>query len=130
MYPEELKYTKTHEWIKVEGEIATIGITDFATKKLTDLVYIELPFVGEKITQGSPFGSIESVKAVSDLNSPVSGEIVEVHEELSQNLDLIGKDPYGEGWMIRVRIENVEEIKSLMDSREYEEWIKQEEKSH
>jgi len=80
MYPEELKYTKTHEWIKVEGEIATIGITDFATK--------------------------------------------------SQNLDLISKDPYGEGWMIRVRIENVEEIKSLMDSREYEEWIKQEEKSH
>jgi len=130
MYPEELKYTKTHEWIKVEGEIATIGITDFATKKLTDLVYIELPSVGEKITQGSPFGSIESVKAVSDLNSPVSGEVVEVHEELSQNLDLISKDPYGEGWMIRVRIENVEEIKSLMDSREYEEWIKQEEKSH
>ena len=122
MYPKDLKYTKTHEWIKVENDVGTVGITDFAVKKLTDLVYIELPAVGEKITQGSPFGSIESVKAVSDLNSPVSGEVIEVHEELTQQIDLISKDPYGEGWMIKVKLENPEELNNLMNSEDYEKW--------
>ena len=122
MYPKDLKYTKTHEWIKVENDVGTVGITDFAAKELTDLVYIELPAVGEKITQGSPFGSIESVKAVSDLNSPVSGEVIEVHEELTQQIDLISKDPYGEGWMIKVKLENPEELNNLMNSEDYEKW--------
>ncbi|MCD6318239.1 glycine cleavage system protein GcvH [Candidatus Aerophobetes bacterium] len=126
MYPKDLKYTKTHEWIKVENDVGTVGITDFAAKQLTDLVYIELPSVGEKITQGSPFGVIESVKAVSDLNSPVSGEVVEVHEELSQQIDLISKDPYGKGWMIKVKLQNPEELNNLMDSEDYEEWTKKE----
>ena len=126
MYPKDLKYTKTHEWIKVENDVGTVGITDFAAKQLTDLVYIELPSVGEKITKGSPFGVIESVKAVSDLNSPVSGEVVKVHEELSQQIDLISKDPYGKGWMIKVKLQNPEELNNLMDSEDYEEWTKKE----
>ena len=126
MYPNDLKYTKTHEWIKVENDVGTVGITDFAAKQLTDLVYIELPSVGEKITKGSPFGVIESVKAAEDLNSPVSGEVVEVHEELSQQIDLISKDPYGEGWMIKVKLQNPEELNNLMDSEDYEEWTKKE----
>jgi len=126
MYPENLKYAKTHEWIKVEGDTGVVGITDFAAKQLTDLVYIELPPKGEKLTQGSPFGSIESVKAVSDLNAPVSGEVVEVHEELSEKLDLVSKDPYGEGWMIKVKVENKDELNNLMNSKEYEEFVKKE----
>jgi len=127
MYPNDLKYTKTHEWIKVENDVGTVGITDFAAKQLTDLVYIELPSVGEKLTKGSPFGVIESVKAAEDLNSPVSGEVIEVHEELSQQIDLISKDPYGEGWMIKVKLQNPEELNNLMNSEDYEEWTKKEE---
>ena len=128
MYPEDLKYTETHEWIRVEEGIGTIGITDFAAEELTDLVYIELPSKGEKVNRGSSFGTIESVKAVSDLNSPVTGEVVEIHEELSQNLDLISKDPYGEGWMIKVKLENPDELNSLMDADKYEEFLKKEKK--
>ncbi|MEA1965472.1 MAG: glycine cleavage system protein GcvH [Candidatus Aerophobetes bacterium] len=128
MYPEDLKYTKTHEWIKVEGNVGTIGITDFAAKELTDLVYIELPSVGEKIAQGSSFGTIESVKAVSDLNSPVTGEVIQTHLELSQQIDLISKDSYGEGWMIKVKVKNPDELNNLMDSKKYEDFVKEEEK--
>ena len=126
MYPKHLKYAKTHEWIKVEKDIGIIGITDFAAKKLTDLVYIELPLVREKLTQDSPFGNIESVKIVSDLNSPITGEVVEVHEELSQQIDLITKDPYGEGWMIKVKVENPDQLDSLMDYEKYKQWISKE----
>lgn len=126
MYPKDLKYAKTHEWIKVEKDIGIIGITDFAVKKLIDLVYIELPLAGEKLTQDSPFGNIESVKAVSDLNSPITGEVVEVHEELSQQIDLITKDSYGEGWMIKVKVENPDQLDSLMDYEEYKQWISKE----
>ena len=128
MYPRNLKYTRTHEWIKVDKDIGVVGITDFAVKKLTDLVYIELPPVEEKLTQGSPFGSIESVKAVADLNSPVTGKVIEIHQQPSHKIDLVSKDPYGEGWMIKVKIEKPEELNSLMGPDEYEEWIKQEEK--
>lgn len=127
MYPENLKYARTHEWIKVEGDVGVVGITDFAVKQLTDLVYIELPPPGEKLTQGSAFGTIESVKAVSDLNCPVSGEVIETHQELSQELDLINKDPYGEGWMIKIKIENPDELDSLIGSGEYGEFVKEEE---
>jgi len=130
MYPKNLKYTKTHEWTKVENGIAIIGITDFAVKQLTDLVYIELPSVGEKVTRDSPFGSIESVKAVSDLNSPVTGEVIEVNEELPEKPELITKDPYGEGWMIRVKMENLAELDTLMDSEKYEELVKKEEEEN
>jgi glycine cleavage system H protein len=127
MYPKDLKYTKTHEWAKVDNNIAIIGITDFAVKQLTDLVYVELPSIGEKVTKDSPFGSIESVKAVSDLNSPVTGEVIEVNEELPKKPELITKDPYGEGWMIKVKIEDLAELDTLMDSKKYEELVKKEE---
>jgi len=127
MYPKDLKYTRTHEWAKIEGDIATIGITDFAVKQLTDLVYVEFPSVGEKVTKDSPFGSIESVKAVSDLTSPITGEVIQVNEELPRKIELITKDPYGEGWMIKVKIKDLTELNTSMDSKKYEELIKKEE---
>lgn len=126
MYPENLKYARTHEWVRLEGDVAVIGITDFAANELADLVFIELPSEGDRLSQGSRFGEIESVKAVSDLNSPVSGEIVEVNGKLSEQIDLISNDPYGEGWMIRVRIENREELNTLMSAEEYEQFVKEE----
>ncbi|MEA3485427.1 MAG: glycine cleavage system protein GcvH [Candidatus Aerophobetes bacterium] len=130
MYPKDLRYTRTHEWAKADNDIAIIGITDFAIKQLTDLVYVELPSVGEKVTRGSPFGSIESVKAVSDLNSPVTGEVIEVNEELPEKPELITNDPYGEGWMVKVKIEDTSELDALMDSGKYEELVKKEEEEH
>ena len=128
MYPKDLKYTETHEWVKVDKDIATVGITDFATKQLTDLVYVELPPMGEKATKDSSFGVVESVKAVSDLYSPVSGKVVKVNEKLSKDPEIISQDPYGEGWMIKVKIEDQTELDTLMDSEEYEELVKKEKK--
>jgi len=127
MYPEDLKYTKTHEWAKVDNNIATVGITEFAVKQLADLVYVELPSAGEKVTKNAPFGSIESVKAVSDLNSPVTGQVIQVNEDLPAKPELITNDPYGEGWMIKVEMENLAELDTLMDSEKYEELVKKEE---
>jgi len=128
MYPKNLRYSKTHEWIKIDGNIITVGITDFATKQLTDLAYIELPSIGEKVVKDSPFGAVETVKAVSDLYSPVSGKIIKVNEKLSNEPDIVTQDPYGEGWMIKVKIENPSELDTLMDSKEYEELVKKEKK--
>ena len=127
MYPEDLKYTKTHEWVRVKESIGVIGVTDFAVRELTDLVYVELPSIGEKITRGSSFGVVESVKAVSDLNSPVSGEVIKINKELANKPELITEDPYGKGWMIEVKIENLTELNALMDSKEYEKLTKGEE---
>jgi len=124
--PENLKYSQTHEWVKVDKDIATVGITDFATKQLTDLVYVELPSLEGKVSKGSSFGAVESVKAVSDLCSPVSGKIVKVNEKLSKEPEIINEDPYGEGWMIKVKIEDQTELGTLMDSEEYEELVKKE----
>jgi glycine cleavage system H protein len=126
VYPKDLKYAQTHEWVKVDKDIATVGITDFATKQLTDLVYVELPSVEGKVTRGSSFGAVESVKAVSDLCSPVSGKIIKVNEKLSMQPEIINQDPYGEGWMIKVKIEDLSELDTLMDSEEYEELVKKE----
>ena len=126
MYPENLKYSQTHEWVKVDKDIATVGITDFASKQLTDLVYVELPSLEGKVTKDSSFGAVESVKAVSDLCSPVSGKIVKVNEKLSKEPEIINQDPYGEGWMIKVKIEDQTELDTLMDSEEYEELVKKE----
>jgi len=128
MYPKNLRYSKTHEWIKIDGNIITVGITDFATKQLTDLAYIELPSIGEKVVKDFPFGAVETVKAVSDLYSPVSGKIIKVNEKLSNEPDIVTEDPYGEGWMIKVKIENPSELDTLMDSKEYEELVKKEKK--
>jgi len=128
LHPEDLKYSQSHEWVKVDKDIATVGITDFATKQLTDLVYVELPSMGAKVTKGSSFGVVESVKAVSDLHSPVSGTVVKVNEKLSKEPEIINQDPYGKGWMIKVKIEDQTELDTLMDSEEYEQLVKKEKK--
>ena len=128
MYPQDLKYSQSHEWVKVDKDIATVGITDSATKQLTDLVYVELPSVEGRVSKGSSFGAVESVKAVSDLCSPVSGKIIKVNEKLSMRPEIINEDPYGEGWMIKVRIEDQTELDTLVDSEEYEQLVKKEKK--
>lgn len=119
-----LKYAQTHEWVAINGDIATIGISDFAVKELSDIVFIEFPEVGEKLKQGSPFGTIESVKAAFDLNAPLSGEVKEVNSALSDNLDLLKEDPYEKGWMVKIKIENSDELKNLMDFKQYQEFLK------
>jgi glycine cleavage system H protein len=120
MDPAALKYAKTHEWIHIEGDIATVGISDFAVKHLTDLVYIELPEVGRTMTAGEEFGEVESVKAVSDLYAPVSGEIIEINESLADDLAILSEDPFGRGWMIKLKINDATETDSLLDRQAYE----------
>jgi len=126
VYPKDLKYSQTHEWVGVDKDMATVGITDFASKQLTDLVYVELPSLGAKVTKGSSFGVVESVKAVSDLHSPVSGTVVKVNEKLSKEPEIINQDSYGEGWMIKVKMEDPSELDTLMDSEEYEQFVNKE----
>ena len=116
-YPVELKYTKDHEWMKMEGEIAVVGISDFAQDALGDVVFINLPEVGDTVTAGESFGDVESVKAVSDVNSPVTGVIVEVNEELADSPENLNSDPYG-SWIIKV--EQITETEDLMDAAAYE----------
>jgi glycine cleavage system H protein len=128
VYPKDLKYSETHEWVRVDKDFATVGITEFATKQLTDLVYVELPSTGAKVAKGSSFGVVESVKAVSDLHSPVSGTAVKVNEKLSKEPEIVTQDPYGEGWMIKVKIEDPPELDTLMDSEEYEKLVRKEKK--
>jgi glycine cleavage system H protein len=127
MDPEKLRYSKTHEWVHVDAGTATIGITDFAVEQLTDLVYVELPKVGARVSAGEPFGEIESVKAVSDLYSPVDGEVVAVNEALPDDLGRLSKDPYGSGWMIKVKIADESAATQLMDQAAYRKQIAEEE---
>ncbi len=103
-FPQELKYTKDHEWVKIDGDVATIGITEFAAGELGDIVYVEVETVGESLETGEVFGSVEAVKTVSDLFMPVSGEILELNSELEDNPELVNESPYGDGWMIKVKI--------------------------
>jgi len=117
--PVNLKYTREHEWVKVEGNVATVGITDWAQGELGDIVFVELPEVGTRVVQMQTFGTIEAVKAVSDLFSPVSGEVVDVNGGLQDEPMLINRDPYGEGWMIKVEVSNAEELEQLLDAGEY-----------
>ncbi|HEV8636288.1 MAG TPA: glycine cleavage system protein GcvH [Chloroflexota bacterium] len=119
-YPTDLKYTAEHEWIKVEGDRGRVGITDFAQDQLGDVVYVELPKVGTKVTQFAVFGVIDSVKASSDLYSPVTGEVVAVNEALTDSPELVNKEPYGSGWMIEVRLAEPAELGKLMDASAYE----------
>ena len=116
-YPVELKYTKDHEWLKMEGDIAVVGITDFAQDALGDVVFINLPEVGDPVTAGESFGDVESVKAVSDVNSPVTGVVAEINEELIDSPELLNEDPYG-AWIIKV--ENITETEQLLDAAAYE----------
>jgi glycine cleavage system H protein len=124
--PEDLHYSKDHEWIRVEGDVGVIGITDHAQNSLGDVVYVELPKAGDSFTAHESFGSVESVKAVSEIFSPVGGEVVEVNEALQDEPERVNTDPYGEGWMIRVRMTNPGEVDSLLSAAEYEDFTKAE----
>lgn len=124
--PGNLRYAPTHEWIAVEGNLVTIGITEFAVEQLSDLVFIELPKVGESLTQGDPFGEIESTKTVSDLNTPAGGEVVEVNTEVIEDLDLIKDSPYNSGWLIRIRVDDVSKIGDLLGPQDYEKLLETE----
>ena len=123
---EELKYTNDHEWAHEEGEVLVIGITDYAQDSLGEIVYIELPSEGDEITKGDPFGAVESTKAVSDLYAPVSGDVVEVNEVLLDSPELINSDPYGEGWMIKVKVYDPGELEELMDFEGYTDFVEKE----
>jgi len=117
--PKEMKYTKNHEWIKIENGIATEGLTDYAQSELSDIAFVELPETGTKVKQEEACGTIEAVKAVSELFAAVSGEIVEVNETIKTDASLINSDPYGEGWLIKIKAENINEADSLMDWETY-----------
>ncbi len=123
MYPDDFYYTKNHEWIQVKGDKATVGITDFAQKQLGDVVYVELPKVGKKLEFHQSKGVIESVKAVSDVYSPVSGEVIEVNKGLDDSPELVNQEPHGKGWFIRLKIKDETELEKLMTASEYEEFI-------
>ena len=121
--PEELKYTKDHEWISIEGEIATVGITDFAQRELGDIVYVEVETVGETLDADEVFGTVEAVKTVSDLFLPVSGEIIEFNEDLEDTPEDVNAEPYSKGWMIKMKVSNSDDLKQLLDSNQYRELI-------
>ncbi len=124
--PDDLLYSKEHEWIQRESDVATIGITEYAQKELGDVVFAELPEVGATFNANDAFGSVESVKAVSEVYTPVSGKIVEANESLLDNPEKINDDPYGEGWIIRIHVENPAELETLMSSQEYSEYVEEE----
>jgi glycine cleavage system H protein len=117
--PQNLKYTKDHEWVLVEGDVATVGITDFAQGELGDIVYIEIETVGESIDHEEVFGSVEAVKTVSDLFMPISGEIIEFNDKLEADPELVNSDPYGDGWMIKVKISDASQVNDLLDAAAY-----------
>lgn len=121
--PDNLKYTKDHEWIKVEGDIATVGITDYAQNELGDIVYIEVNTVGETLEQEETFGTIEAVKTVSDMFMPVTGEITEFNEELESNPEIANKDPYNEGWIVKIKMSDSSEVDALLDAEAYKELL-------
>ena len=121
--PEELKYTKDHEWISIDGEIATVGITDFAQRELGDIVYIEVETVGETLDADEVFGTVEAVKTVSDLFLPVSGEIIEFNEDLEDTPEDVNAEPYSKGWMIKMKVSNPDDLNQLLDSNQYRELI-------
>ena len=118
--PAELKYTKDHEWVKVEGNVATVGITDFAQSELGDIVYVEIETEGEELNSEEVFGSVEAVKTVSDLFMPVSGKIIEFNSALESNPESVNSDPYGDGWMVKVELSNPSEIDGLLDAAGYQ----------
>ena len=124
MNPADLKYTKEHEWVRLEGETATVGITDYAQSELGDVVFVELPEPGSTVKQGESFGVVESVKAASDLYAPVSGEVLETNTALTETPDLVNKESFAGGWMIRVRVSNQDEVNGLMDAQQYDEFLK------
>ena len=128
MYPEDRRYTKEHEWIRLEGDRGTVGITHYAQEQLGDVVFLELPEVGRKIAPGEVFGTVESVKAVSELYSPVAGEVVEVNSALVQKPEVVNSDPHGAAWMMKVKLADPAAIGGLMDARAYQAYVQSEAK--
>jgi len=124
--PPGLRYSKEHEWVAAEETVATIGITDHAQEQLGEIVYIELPSIGEKVSKDDPFGVVESVKAVSDVYAPVSGTVLEVNEDLAESPEVVNEDPYGDGWLIKVRVSDPADLDDLMDNEEYAQMIARE----
>ncbi len=126
MTPEDNRYAKSHEYVHVEAGIATVGITEYAQKELGDVVFVELPQVGSQVEANEEFGNIESVKAASELFAPVTGEVVEINEELASRPELVNTDPFGDGWMMKVKLSAPEELDALMTAEEYEEYVEKE----
>lgn len=122
-YPSDYRYTQEHEWVRLEGNLATIGITDYAQHELGDVVYVDLPKVGAKLNAGESFGTVESVKAVSDIYAPVSGEVAEVNSSLAETPETINKDPHGKAWLIKLKLANSSELSKLMDAAAYEAFL-------
>jgi glycine cleavage system H protein len=122
-YPENLRYTKEHEWVRVEGDLGVIGITDHAQHELGDIVYVDLPKVGASVELGKSLGSVESVKAVSDIYSPVSGEVVEVNETLGQSPEKLNQDPHGAAWLVKVRMSAPDQLKTLLSAADYQAYV-------
>ncbi len=123
MVPKDLLYSEQHEWIRAEDGTAIVGITDYAQKELGDIVFVELPAVGEQLTQAEPFGTVEAVKAVSEIYAPVSGEVMEINEKLDGTPQIINSEPYGEGWMIKIKLDNEKELEDLLSAEEYRQLI-------
>jgi glycine cleavage system H protein len=127
MYPEDLHYTKQHEWVRHSSDVATVGITDHAQKELGDIVFVDLPRVGAKVEQGKVMGSVESVKAVSDIYSPISGEVVEINEVLASTPEKLNESPHGDGWLVKIRLSAPDEIKGLLSAADYQKYAGEEE---
>jgi glycine cleavage system H protein len=123
MYPDRFYYTRDHEWLELKGDMATVGITDFAQKQLGDVVYVELPEVGTHLQAHQTIGTIESVKAVSEVFSPVSGDVVEVNADLNNSPEIVNQDPHGSGWIIRLKVANRAELETLMNASDYEKFV-------
>ena len=130
MYPEDLHYTKQHEWIRLSDDVGVIGITDYAQKELGDIVYVDLPRVGAKVQQGKTMGSVESVKAVSDLYSPVSGEVIEINESLATAPETLNESPHSDGWLVKIRLSAPSEVQGLLSAPDYEKYVAEEETGH
>ncbi len=126
-FPKELRYSDEHEWVAIEDDVATVGITDYAQEQLGDVVYVELPAVEDEVIKDEAFGVVESVKAVSDIYAPVTGRVLEVNIDLPESPEVINEDPYGDGWMIKVRMSDVTELDDLMTAEQYERYIEEEE---
>lgn len=122
-FPDDLKYSREHEWVLVEGNVATVGISSFAENQLGDVVFIELPAIGDAVAKDEAMGVVESVKAVSDVYSPVSGNVVEVNDDLPDNTEMVNDDPYGDGWMVKIEMSDLSDLDDLMDAEEYQKFI-------
>jgi glycine cleavage system H protein len=130
MYPETFRYTKEHEWVRIAGDAGTVGITDHAQKELGDIVYVDLPKVGTRVEKGKPLGSVESVKAVSDIFAPVSGEVIEVNDVLTNKPETLNEDPHGAGWLVKIKLSVSGEIQQLLSAEDYQKYIGAEESGH